>query len=303
MLKKWFVIFALVFSIGSTTLLIASSENQEETEVSRVVSDENSTACSENLTACTNDLAECNKSLAALKDPKTGIIVQCDANKAEALAAQEKELTAQFEANKTEALAAQEKELTAQFEANKTEALAAQEKELEKQYEADKAAALAAQEEELRAQYETDKNASLAALAAELEANCTNEKAALKTELENQFTKNITAIQTNLEKCQSNLEPRCDKDYCDNACTNLNKDPNNCGKCGIVCDTLPHTKSTYCYNGICRVEECEVGWGNCDRDARNGCEAQLNTDKNCHECGNECATNQSCVNGYCMSKK
>ena len=46
---------------------------------------------------------------------------------------------------------------------------------------------------------------------------------------------------------------------------------------------------------------CNAGFGNCDANSANGCEATLATDKlNCGTCGKSCGT-QDCVNGACVA--
>ncbi|NMB74434.1 MAG: S8 family serine peptidase [Myxococcales bacterium] len=64
-------------------------------------------------------------------------------------------------------------------------------------------------------------------------------------------------------------------------------DPQNCGSCGNVC-TLDHA-SAGCAAGECRVASCEVGWGDCDHAAANGCEQPVVDDPaNCGACGRTC---------------
>lgn len=45
---------------------------------------------------------------------------------------------------------------------------------------------------------------------------------------------------------------------------------------------------------------CEDGKGNCDRDADNGCEADLRSTSHCGRCNNECPPSQSCEAGRCV---
>src|SRR5207247_2347909 len=61
----------------------------------------------------------------------------------------------------------------------------------------------------------------------------------------------------------------------------------NCGACGNVCGVADGTAA--CSNGVCTVAACNSGYGNCDGNAGNGCETNLNTDlNNCGACGTVC---------------
>lgn len=65
--------------------------------------------------------------------------------------------------------------------------------------------------------------------------------------------------------------------------TDLTKDPASCGKCGFAC-TGTHGKAS-CVAASC-VLSCDPGWGDCDHNPANGCEADLAHDpKNCGGCG------------------
>lgn len=57
-----------------------------------------------------------------------------------------------------------------------------------------------------------------------------------------------------------------------------------CGACGARC-TLPNALSM-CTNGACELVSCAAFHRDCDRNAANGCEANILTDpSNCHGCG------------------
>ncbi|MBI5534032.1 MAG: hypothetical protein HY898_15025 [Deltaproteobacteria bacterium] len=92
----------------------------------------------------------------------------------------------------------------------------------------------------------------------------------------------------------------CNGLYADGCERNLNTDPLNCGTCGAACSTNHATPT--CNAGSC-VLACEAGWGNCDGNVANGCEAQLNTNTNCGSCGQACSpanATGSCTTGVCQ---
>lgn len=62
----------------------------------------------------------------------------------------------------------------------------------------------------------------------------------------------------------------------------------NCGMCGRVC-TLA-SASSVCSAGTCAISTCNAGYGNCDGDPSNGCEANLSTLTHCGRCGAACPT-------------
>jgi hypothetical protein len=82
---------------------------------------------------------------------------------------------------------------------------------------------------------------------------------------------------------------------------NTHTDPNNCGACATVCN-LPNATSG-CSNGACTVLSCNAGYADCDGNAANGCEVDLNTSAaNCGACGAACSTNNdtpTCSSGKC----
>jgi hypothetical protein len=96
---------------------------------------------------------------------------------------------------------------------------------------------------------------------------------------------------------------------CDNIVTNgcehnTINDKQNCGVCGLNCDTVsPANTVMDCVNGKCVVLACQAGYGNCNANNQDGCEAFLANDpNNCGRCGNKCAlanAASTCVNGQC----
>jgi hypothetical protein len=102
----------------------------------------------------------------------------------------------------------------------------------------------------------------------------------------------------------------CDASYgnCDGVAENgceldLRGDVNHCGACATVCALRPNSTPT-CAAGACGFA-CNPGFGDCDGDPGNGCEAALNTDgANCGRCASACPTpsnaqSAACVSGRC----
>ena len=53
-----------------------------------------------------------------------------------------------------------------------------------------------------------------------------------------------------------------------------------------------------CTSGRCVVSSCNTGFGDCDRAASNGCEADLGFNRlHCGRCGHVCT--KACVDGAC----
>jgi hypothetical protein len=91
----------------------------------------------------------------------------------------------------------------------------------------------------------------------------------------------------------------CDGNSSNGCETNVRTSPTNCGGCGTVCPARPNATMT-CANGVCGFT-CNLGFGNCDGNALNGCEVDLRTSTtNCGACGVRCAVGQTCSAGRCM---
>ncbi len=70
---------------------------------------------------------------------------------------------------------------------------------------------------------------------------------------------------------------------------NTTNNASNCGGCDTVCPTRTNAAATPCVSSTCTIGTCNTGFGNCDGNATNGCEADLTTTSNCVTCGNACA--------------
>jgi len=84
-------------------------------------------------------------------------------------------------------------------------------------------------------------------------------------------------------------------------CADLGNDRLNCGACGNICPYGPES-TPVCSAGTCSIA-CQPGYGNCDHNPDNGCEANLNTSPSaCGGCGNVCDVpnaSAGCVSGAC----
>ncbi|MBI5512485.1 MAG: hypothetical protein HY909_01880 [Deltaproteobacteria bacterium] len=73
---------------------------------------------------------------------------------------------------------------------------------------------------------------------------------------------------------------------CGGVCAARDRDPRNCGTCGNVCAFA--NASASCALSTCMLGACNVGFGNCDGSAANGCETNTRTVSNCGRCGEVC---------------
>ena len=87
---------------------------------------------------------------------------------------------------------------------------------------------------------------------------------------------------------------------CDGTCVDLRNDLHNCGACGFACSSNHGASS--CGNSRCQIT-CDPGWGDCDGNIGNGCEADLTTIANCGTCGVVCGSQNdspACTAGRCV---
>ena len=70
-----------------------------------------------------------------------------------------------------------------------------------------------------------------------------------------------------------------------------------CGGCNKPCSTNHATPT--CVSSACQLA-CHTGYGNCDNNVANGCEAQFsNNPSHCGQCGRSCL-GATCSSGYCV---
>lgn len=79
----------------------------------------------------------------------------------------------------------------------------------------------------------------------------------------------------------------CDGDPMNGCEANTAADPTTCGGCGTVCPADPANASPICNMGTCAIQ-CDPGYGNCDMNPGNGCEAFLGSPGSCNSCGVVC---------------
>lgn len=80
----------------------------------------------------------------------------------------------------------------------------------------------------------------------------------------------------------------CNLSCCGAKCVDTATDPMNCGGCNAAC-SLAGAMTYGCSNGTCAILMCQPGFGDCDKDPKNGCEVDLTRDPaNCGACMNVC---------------
>jgi hypothetical protein len=91
----------------------------------------------------------------------------------------------------------------------------------------------------------------------------------------------------------------CDGDAANGCEANTPSDVRNCGGCGRACGDAHATAA--CRVGVCAIDRCDAGFGDCDGDLRTGCEADLSTSNaHCGACGRACLAGATCTAGACV---
>lgn len=93
----------------------------------------------------------------------------------------------------------------------------------------------------------------------------------------------------------------CD-DVASNGCEiNTVEDPDNCGRCGLVCQPAPNAEIT-CGDSACKIRQCLNGYKDCDKKPYpNGCEIDpMTDDQHCGDCEIQCELGQTCSEGVCQ---
>ncbi|MBW2703495.1 MAG: hypothetical protein JRF33_21975, partial [Deltaproteobacteria bacterium] len=71
-----------------------------------------------------------------------------------------------------------------------------------------------------------------------------------------------------------------------------------CGGCNTNCQ--PEHAEANCLEGLCEIDNCDPGWGNCNLNTPDGCETDLSqNDQHCGTCGTICPRGSTCINGLC----
>lgn len=93
----------------------------------------------------------------------------------------------------------------------------------------------------------------------------------------------------------------CDEQAFNGCETSTADDVDNCGQCNNACQLSNATAK--CFGGTCQVQQCTAGFGDCDSDPSDGCEADLNADSaHCGACNDACEMGQKCVSGMCRAQ-
>ncbi len=74
--------------------------------------------------------------------------------------------------------------------------------------------------------------------------------------------------------------------------------PGDAGPCSGGCPAPAHG-TAMCVSNVCMIT-CAPGFGNCDANDANGCEAALDSTSHCGTCGQTCPAGQLCMTGACV---
>jgi len=92
----------------------------------------------------------------------------------------------------------------------------------------------------------------------------------------------------------------CDGDRSNGCEADIGGDARNCGACGRACPGASNATGI-CADGVCS-HRCATGFGDCDGDPMNGCEADVRTStSHCGRCGLACGPGGACVAGACVT--
>ncbi|MFH1789947.1 MAG: MopE-related protein [bacterium] len=81
----------------------------------------------------------------------------------------------------------------------------------------------------------------------------------------------------------TNINPGA-SETCDGLDNNCN---NQIDEGGSLCSAV--NANATCNSGVCVITSCKSGYGNCDSNYNNGCEATMNSTNHCGSCGNKCS--------------
>ncbi len=106
-----------------------------------------------------------------------------------------------------------------------------------------------------------------------------------------------TAGNCGIASCNSGFS-NCDGNGANGCETHLLTSTNHCGACGNACFVANGFPA--CSSGSCNIAACNSGFANCNGNAGDGCEINVNTNVNhCGACNNVCPGGFSCSNGIC----
>jgi hypothetical protein len=99
-----------------------------------------------------------------------------------------------------------------------------------------------------------------------------------------------TCIGTNVD-CNSTPGDGCEID--------IRHDKDHCGDCSALPCIVPNATPD-CAAGRCAIRSCNDGFEDCNENATDGCETNLETDSaNCSQCGQACLPGMTCSAGTC----